>query len=172
MTIAPGVSGRAASGREAGRRAPDTEAAVDEKGLERRICQRFSIQGAAISYQKRKLLRFMMKVEEWNCPVLDLSRGGLCFLNQKPLNPDSKVSLQLFTPDEPIPVSLEGRVCWSIPSTGKSYSYEVGVQFSAYGLERHQNAPHLLDSLVVLETKFVEARVHDSLRIPSEFDAL
>jgi Tfp pilus assembly protein PilZ len=134
------------------------EAAVDEKGLERRICQRFSIEGAAISYQKQKLLRFMMKDEERNCPVVDLSRGGMCFLNQKPLKLHSKVSVQLFTPDESIPLSLEGRVRWSVPTPGKSYRYQAGVQFNAYGLEWNQNAPHLLDSLVALETKFVERR--------------
>jgi Tfp pilus assembly protein PilZ len=137
---------------------------VDEKRLERRICQRFSIKGAAISYQKQDLLRFMMKDEERNCPVVDLSRGGMCFLNQKPLKLGSKVSLQLFTPNESIPLSLEGRVRWSIPTSGKSYKYQAGVQFNAYGLEWNQNAPHLLDSLVALETTFVEPRHSQRIR--------
>lgn len=130
----------------------------DEKGLERRNCLRFSIEGAAISYQNQKLLPFMMKVEERNCPVVDLSRGGMCFLNQKPLKLHSKVRLQLFTPDEAIPLNLEGRVRWSVRTPGKSYRYQAGVQFNAYGEARNQNAPHLLDSLVALETRFIESR--------------
>jgi hypothetical protein len=144
---------------------------VDDKGLERRTCQRFSIEGATISYQKQKFLRFMMKVDEKNCPLLDLSCGGIRFLNQKPLNVDSKVSLQLFTPGEPTPLSLKGRIRWSILNVGKSYRYEAGVRFNPYGPERNQNAPHLLDRLVALEEKFVEPHGDDSLGIRSESDA-
>ena len=135
-----------------------------DKSLERRNCQRFSIEGAAISYQKQKLLRFMMKDDERNCPVVDLSRGGMCFLNQKPLKLHSKVRLQLFTPGESIPLSLEGRVRWSVPTPGTSYRYQAGIQFNAYGEARNQNAPHLLDSLVALETKFIEPRGRSTSR--------
>ena len=144
---------------------------MSEKGIERRFCQRFRIEGATISYQNTKLLRFMMKVDEEDCPVIDLTRGGIRFLNQKPLKFNSKVSLQLFTPGERIPLGLKGRVRWSIANAGKSYRYQAAVQFNAYGLETNQNATHLLDRLVALEQKFVEPGGHDSLGIPSEFDA-
>jgi Tfp pilus assembly protein PilZ len=129
---------------------------MGQKGMERRLCQRFKIAGATISYRREKLFSSKNKVDEEFCPVLDLSRGGVRFLTQKPLKFKSKLSLQLSIPGERVPLELEGRVRWSTFNAGKSYKYQAGVQFNPYGLEKGQNAPQALTKLVGLEQKFVE----------------
>ena len=127
-----------------------------EKGLERRLCQRFKIPGATVSYRKAKLFSPKAKVDEEFCPILDLSRGGVRFLTQKPLKFKSKVSLQLSIPGERIPLNLNGRVRWSTFNAGKSYKYQAGVQFNPYGLEKNQNGSQSLTKLVSLEQKYAE----------------
>lgn len=127
-----------------------------EKGMERRLCQRFKIAGATVSYRRERLLSSRAKVDEEFCPVLDLSRGGVRFLTQKPLKFKSRISLQLAIPGERTPLELKGRVRWSTFNAGKSYKYQAGVQFSPYGLEKGQNAPQALTKIVGLEQKFVE----------------
>jgi Tfp pilus assembly protein PilZ len=142
-----------------------------EKGLERRLCQRFKISGATVSYRKEKLLSSKTKIDEEFCPVLDLSRGGVRFLTQKPLKFKSKVTLQLSIPGDRIPLSLKGRVRWSTFNAGKSYKYQAGVQFSPYGLEKNQNVPQALTKIVALEQKFIEPDGPESSGKPSEFGA-
>jgi Tfp pilus assembly protein PilZ len=144
---------------------------MGEKGIERRLCQRFKIPGATVSYRKEKLLLSKTKIDEEFCPVLDLSRGGVRFLTQKPLKFKSKVILQLSIPGERIPLDLKGRVRWSTFNAGKSYKYQAGVQFSPYGLEKKQNVPQTLTKIVVLEQKFLEPSGPESPGKPSEFGA-
>jgi hypothetical protein len=127
-----------------------------EKGIERRLCQRFKIPGATISYRKEKLFSSRKKIDEEFCPVLDVSRGGVRFLTQKLLKFKSRISLQLSIPGERVPLDLKGRVRWSNFNAGKSYKYQAGVQFNPYGLEKDQNIPQALTKIVALEQKFVE----------------
>ena len=144
---------------------------MGEKGIERRICQRFKIPGATVSYRKEKLLSSRTKIDEEFCPVLDLSRGGVRFLTQKPVKFKSKVTLQLSIPGERIPLNLKGRVRWSTFNAGKSYKYQAGVQFSPYGLGKNQNVPQVLTKIVALEQKFIEPDGPESPGKPSEFGA-
>ena len=129
---------------------------MGDKGIERRLCQRFKIPGATVSYRKERLFSSKTKIDEEFCPVLDLSRGGLRFLTQKPLKFKSKIRLQLSIPGERLPLDLKGRVRWSTFNAGKSYKYQAGVQFNPYGLEKDQNPPQVLTKIVGLEQKFVE----------------
>jgi len=126
------------------------------KDVEKRLCQRFRIGGATVSYRIVRLFASKTGTDEEFCPVLDLSRGGVRFLTQKPLKFKSRVRLQLTVPGERAPLDLNGRVRWSTFNTGKSYKYQVGVQFEPYGHEKRQNAPQTLTRIVALETKFVE----------------
>jgi Tfp pilus assembly protein PilZ len=129
---------------------------MGEKEVERRLCQRFKIPGATVSYRKEGFFSSKARTDEEFCPVLDLSRGGVRFLTQKPLKFKSRIFLQLSIPGERVPLDLRGRVRWSTFNAGKSYKYQAGVQFNPYGLEKRQNAPQTLTKLVALETKFVE----------------
>lgn len=129
---------------------------MGEKGMERRLCQRFKIAGATVSYRRNRIFSSKAKVDEEFCPVLDLSRGGVRFLTQKPLKFKSKIVLQLSIPGERAPLDLKGRVRWSTFNAGQSYKFQAGVQFNPYGLERDQNPPQTLTKIVGLEQKFVE----------------
>ena len=144
---------------------------MSDKGIERRLCQRFKIPGATISYTRQKLLFSPKAFDEEFCPVLDISRGGVRFLTQKPLKFKSKVTLQLSIPGDRIPLSLKGRVRWSTFNAGKSYKYQAGVQFSPYGLEKNQNVPQALTKIVALEQKFIEPDGPEFSGKPSEFGA-
>lgn len=127
------------------------------KEVERRLCQRFKIPGATVSYRIAKLFSSKAGTDEQFCPVLDLSRGGIRFLTQKPLKFKSKVMIQLSIPGERVPIDLKGRVRWSTFNAGKSYKYQAGVQLNPYGLEKDHNVPQTLTRLVALESKFVDA---------------
>jgi len=129
---------------------------MGEKGMERRLCQRFKIAGATVSYRRNKLFSPKARIDEEFCPVLDLSRGGVRFLTQKPLKFKSKIVLQLSIPGERAPLDLKGRVRWSTFNAGQSYKFQAGVQFNPYGLEKDQNPPQTLTKIVGLELKFVE----------------
>jgi Tfp pilus assembly protein PilZ len=126
------------------------------KEVERRLCQRFKIPGATVSYRIARLFMSRAGTDEEFCPVLDLSRGGIRFLTQKPLKFKSKVTIQLTVPGERVPIDLKGRVRWSTFNSGQSYKYQAGVQLNPYGLEKGQNVPQTLTRIVALESKFVE----------------
>lgn len=127
-----------------------------DKGIERRLCQRFKIPGATLSYRRERFLAPEGRFLEEFCPVLDVSRGGVRFLTQKPLKFKSKVVLQISIPGERIPLNLRGRVRWSTFNAGKSYKYQAGVQFNPYGEEKAQNYPGVLVKIIALEQKFIE----------------
>lgn len=139
-----------------------------EKGIERRLCQRFKIPGATVSYRKERLLAAEGRYVEEFCPVLDLSRGGVRFLAQKPLKFKSKVALQISIPGERVPLNLRGRVRWSTFNAGKSYKYQAGVQFNPYGEEKAQNYPGILVKIIALEQKFLETAGNGAADKPGE----
>ncbi len=143
---------------------------MGEKGIERRLCQRFSIPGATVSYRKEKLFSSTTKIHEESCPVLDLSRGGVRFLTQELPKFKTKVSLQLSIPGERAPLNLKGRFCWWASNPGKSYNYQVGVQFNPYGIEKDQNIHQALTKIVALERKFVKAEILAKPGKTGEFD--
>ncbi len=142
---------------------------MGEKGIERRLCQRFKIPGATISYRKEKVLSSPKEFEEEFCPVLDLSRGGVRFLSQKPLKFKSRIHLQISIPGEKIPLILKGKVRWSSFNPGKSYKYQTGIQFNPYGEEKNQNYPGALVKIIALEQKFIEPGSSEGSDKTSEF---
>ena len=129
---------------------------MSDKGIERRICQRFKIPGATVSYQRERRFFPAKGFEQEFCPVLDISRGGTRFLTQKPLKFKSWIVLQISIPGERIPINLRGQVRWSSFNPGKSYKFQAGVQFNAYGEKKGQNYPGALVKIIALEQKFIE----------------
>jgi hypothetical protein len=51
---------------------------------------------------------------------------------------------------------LKGIVKWSSPSEGKSYQFQVGVQFNPYGMDKDQNLPQTMVKIMALEQKFAD----------------
>jgi len=129
---------------------------MDESKIERRACVRFKIPGATVSYQKKSL--FFTKpgfIEEF-CPLLDISRGGVRFLAQNSLKPNTEVQLKISIPGERIPFTMKGAVKWASPAEGKTFKYQVGVQFHPYGEAKDQNLPANLVKIIALEQKFID----------------
>jgi hypothetical protein len=134
---------------------------MGENEIERRSCIRFKIPGATVNYQKKALLFAKPGFVEEFCPILDISRGGIRFLTQNPIKPTTEVSLKISVPGERIPFTMKGVVKWSSLGEGKSYRYQVGVQFYAYGEKKDQNMPGNLVKIIALEQKFMDQSKDD-----------
>lgn len=126
-----------------------------ENSYERRTCIRFKIPGATVDYQKKSILPKPAFIEEF-CPLVDISRGGLRFLAQKPVKPETEVTLKISVPGERIPFSMKGLVKWSAPAEGKTYSYQIGVKFHPYGDKKEENLPQNMVKIMALEQKYAE----------------
>lgn len=124
--------------------------------LERRACVRFEIPGATVAYKKLRFLFPPKKFEEEFCPLLDISRGGIRFLTQKPLKNKEKLLIQISIPGERVPMTLKGCVRWSNLNPGKNYNYQAGIQFNPYGEKKDQNYPGNLVKIIALEQKFLD----------------
>lgn len=125
------------------------------KGIEIRVCERFEIIGTTVSYKQRKHLFSKKKYGEESCPIIDISRGGVRFVGDRPLKINSKISLEISFPDESTPVILKGRVRWSSINPGRSYKYQSGVQFDPFGKRKGLNDPRILAKIIKLEKKFL-----------------
>ncbi len=133
---------------------------MGEQEYERRSCVRFKIPGATVSYQKKSLFPKPGYIEEF-CPVADISRGGIRFLTQKWVKPDTEISLKISVPGERIPFVMKGVVKWALPSEGKSYKFQLGVQFYPYGDKKEENLPQNMVKIMALEQKFIEKKKED-----------
>ena len=124
--------------------------------IERRTCFRFEIPGATTSYKLDKFLSSShRKYGEEFCPILDISRGGMRFVSQKALKINTKINMKISIPGERVPMTFKGRVRWSAANPGKSYKYQIGVQFNPYGEKKGQNYPGSLVKIIALEQKFI-----------------
>jgi hypothetical protein len=135
---------------------------MSEKGIERRLCQRFKIPGATVSYRRQGFLHKAKGFDEEFCPVLDLNRGGVCFLTQRLMKFRSQVVLQLSVPGERIPFNLRGRIRWSSHSARTTYKYQAGIQFNPYGEGQEENYPGNLVKIITLEQKFIDRNELDN----------
>jgi hypothetical protein len=126
-----------------------------ESGYERRSCIRFKIPGATVDYQRKTILPKPGFIEEF-CPLVDISRGGVRFLAQKPLKPETEVSVKVSIPGERIPFTMKGLVKWSASTEGKTFNYQIGVKFHPYGDKKEENLPQNMVKIMALEQKYAE----------------
>jgi Tfp pilus assembly protein PilZ len=94
--------------------------------------------------------------EEEDCPILDISRGGLSFLAQKNFRVNRRLTMKISIPEENEPLNMRGRIRWTAPNPGFSYRFQVGVQFDAYGLKKGLNNPVNLTKLEALELTYAK----------------
>ena len=128
---------------------------MSEKTIERRTCLRFEIPGATVCYKLDKLLPSAgEKYDEEFCPLLDISRGGLRFLTQKSFKISTKITTKISVPGEQVPLQLKGKVRWAAANPGRSYKYQIGIQFNPYGEKKGQNYPGILVKIIALEQNF------------------
>jgi Tfp pilus assembly protein PilZ len=119
---------------------------LEEQEIEKRICIRFQIPGATVSYEFKK------HVEEFS-PLADISRGGLKFIGKKPPEIHSEVTLNISIPGERIPLTLHGKVQWISYVEAKD-QYFIGVQFNPYGEKQGENYPGNMVKIIALEQKY------------------
>lgn len=119
----------------------------------KRQCNRFVIFGATLTYKKEGIFsagEFTKDVY----PILNLSLGGLLFLSQQGIKPDTNLSLKICGPDGDVLLILKGVVVWVTVNPEKSYSYQIGVQFKSYGEKKGNNPPGCLNTLLDLERRY------------------
>ncbi len=123
------------------------------KEMERRTCERFVIPGAVV-YWKRDGLVFPGNFTQDYYPVFDISRGGLRFLDHELFKLGTSVELKIVLPGESETLLVRGRIVWISLNPGKSYKYQVGIQFAPFGGQKGQNARETLSRIIVLEERF------------------
>lgn len=91
------------------------------------------------------------------CPLVDLSTGGLAFLNDSSLPTGKRVSLLLTFPDNP-ELQVEGRVVYSIATGVAGYRYRIGIEFLPFAEKRGCNSPKVMETLAKIEALVTAAR--------------
>ena len=119
------------------------------KHLEKRACKRFDVEGATLQIKRRR--RF--KAEEYaeaECPVVNLSKGGVMFINNAiALREGDAVSVLLKIRNEE-DLELTGRVKWTVVP-GSPLGSSVGVHFDPFGEGKDMNSADRLERLSRLE---------------------
>jgi hypothetical protein len=91
------------------------------------------------------------------CPLVDLSREGLCFLADNAPKLGKWVSLLLKFPRREDTLRLEGHVVYAVATGIAGYCYRVGVQFQPFAERRGCNSLKALNVLVKFEKTFLVA---------------
>lgn len=125
---------------------------------EKRLCQRFMIPGATVSYRKERLLGSRKEFDEEFCPLQNISRGGVSFSCRSHLKPGTALTIQISIPGEMVPLTQLGEVRWSAGQDNATFPFKVGVQFHPYGNQKGQNYPGNLVKIIALEHKFAEVK--------------
>jgi len=114
---------------------------MNKGGPEKRLFARYPVKGATLQYQKDR-----------TCLVVNISRGGICFLSQESLKVSSLITMKISFPG-PLPsLTLKGQVCWCLPGLAHSDEYQVGVRFLPFENKKGSNPPRLLERIIKLET--------------------
>ncbi|MDI6801473.1 MAG: PilZ domain-containing protein [Thermodesulfovibrionales bacterium] len=91
--------------------------------------------------------------------MLDISRGGLCFLTDCRIPFATKVVLEVSVVPDDDPLTLKGRVSWVSRSLNRSYKYTIGIEFNVYGNGKRFNSMDNLTRLLKLEEQFSENKI-------------
>ena len=123
--------------------------------IERRACERFVVPGAVVNYKEEGFLFSGKDIEE-AFPVFDISRGGVRFLSNSSLKIGAKVTVKIIIPGGAAPLIVKGFVRWRSINPGKSYKYQIGIQFAPYGKEKGDNDYEILQNIIELERRFLK----------------
>ncbi len=66
--------------------------------------------------------------------TIDISKGGICFMSETPLNKDSQIDIKLKLSTKKTPLYIKGRVAWikseEVTQKDSSNKYRVGLEFT------------------------------------------
>jgi len=113
---------------------------MKKEETDKRTSFRHPVKGATLQYKTGR-----------PCLVINISRGGVNFLSQESLKPNSLITMKITFPEGVSLLTLKGQVCWCLPGLGRSDEYQAGVQFLPFEKKRGSNDPRLLDKLIKLE---------------------
>lgn len=137
--------------------ASKSQSTAEEKSKERRVCRRFKVPGATVSYTLNIASSPPSEKDEtWEeefCPVEDISCGGIKYVGKKILAINSDIFIKIFIPGERTPLLFLGEIRWLSTEENRDVC-QVGVQFKPYGEGEGKNYPGLVVKLMELEHKF------------------
>jgi hypothetical protein len=86
------------------------------------------------------------------CPLVDLSAGGLAFLDDFSLVPGARVSLLIAFPKKESQLKVEGRVVYAVATGIAGFRWRIGIQFLPFAAKKGYNDPKILEVLKKFET--------------------
>jgi Tfp pilus assembly protein PilZ len=119
--------------------------------MEKRECHRFCIPGTTLFYKKTGVLGKNRDYPDEYYPVLDISKGGLRFLTNERPKIGLPVKVKVAVPDAGYQPEIQGVVRWVSRNREKSYRYQTGVSFNAYGDRKKDNPSEILTFIQSLE---------------------
>jgi len=87
------------------------------------------------------------------CPLIDLSTGGLAFLNDFAPRSGKRVSLLLSFPEKGPELQVEGRIVYAVATGIAGYRYRVGVEFLPFSGRKGGNDPEVMEVLAKFEDR-------------------
>jgi Tfp pilus assembly protein PilZ len=114
---------------------------------ERRSCERFPVRGGSVDWAPEANPGDV----DTECPIGDLSRGGVRLSTSRPASRGTRVQVTLRIPGEPDELRMAGTVVWTQVSSGQLH--EMAVAFAPYTSAPGDNAPDALDRLVAIEAR-------------------
>ncbi len=118
---------------------------------DKRHTDRIRIPEAMVIFRQRSRIGFF---ERFSRPMklCNLTKSGLCFRSEKPLNPGSPLCVDIIIPGEK-KLRLIGDVKW-IDERMTDRTCLIGAQFTAFGRGRNYNSIRSLERLRKLQEKY------------------
>jgi c-di-GMP-binding flagellar brake protein YcgR len=114
-------------------------------GIDTRRSVRVSFECVVIVKKKETSLVFRTQTE-------NISVGGTCLILEKALLKHTPVEVELFLPDDPIPVNCEGKVSWSVRRSEylkkKSCQFDTGIEFTSITDEDKSRLRRIIEELL------------------------
>ena len=134
----------------------------------RRANPRLTISGAVVRFLVRG--RGIQKAHfSQPYPVLDLGRGGIAFLADRPAKPDNQISLLLSIAKDEKDLRVEGKIVYSTPVGGTGYGYRIGVRFQPFAAKKGFNPPEV-EQVLDATRKPIETSQHRQVSVCNEYD--
>lgn len=106
------------------------------KDFNRRRAERASIVGSYVSWKVLDANKWSVFENELEAPVINVSKGGICFSAKEGLPPNALLGLNIRFNEASQPIKMFGRVVWSKDKNYDSRNPEIGVMFSWWMREK------------------------------------